>query len=103
MDRCLFSDASLGFSNARFMKDFAVVNLCDLEAKFADGETVNAESLKAKGLVGKVVDGVKILGDGDVTKKLSVEVAKISASAKEKIEKAGGSVKIIEKTAKETK
>ncbi|MCQ2248933.1 MAG: 50S ribosomal protein L15 [Treponema sp.] len=95
--------ARRGFSNARFMKDFAVVNLCDLEAKFADGETVNAESLKAKGLVGKVVDGVKILGDGDVTKKLSVEVAKISASAKEKIEKAGGSVKIIEKTAKETK
>ena len=59
--------------------------------------------MKAKGLVGKVVDGIKVLGDGDITKKLTIEVEKISASAKEKVEKAGGSVKLIEKAAKESK
>ena len=95
--------ARRGFSNAPFKKVFACVNLCDLEAKFADGETVNRESLKNKGLLGKVVDGVKVLGNGDMTKKLNVEVEKISASAKDKIEKAGGSVKIIEKAVKESK
>ena len=95
--------ARRGFSNAPFKKVFACVNLCDLEAKFADGETVNRESLKNKGLLCKVVDGVKVLGNGDITKKLNVEVEKISASAKDKIEKAGGSVKIIEKAVKESK
>lgn len=95
--------AHRGFSNAPFKKVFACVNLCDLEAKYADGETVNRESLKAKGLIGKVVDGVKVLGNGEITKKLALEVEKISASAKEKVEKAGGSVKIIEKAAKESK
>ena len=95
--------ARRGFSNAPFKKVFACVNLCDFEAKFADGETVNRESLKNKGLLGKVVDGVKVLGNGDITKKLNVEVEKISASAKDKIEKAGGSVKIIEKAVKESK
>lgn len=95
--------ARRGFSNAPFKKVFACVNLCDLEAKYADGETVNRESLKNKGLLGKVVDGVKVLGNGDITKKLNVEVEKISASAKDKIEKAGGSVKIIEKAVKESK
>lgn len=86
--------AQRGFSNSPFKKVFVCLNLVDLEAKFADGETVNRETLIAKGLLnGKVVDGVKILGNGDVTKKLTVEVEKISASAKEKIEKAGGSVK----------
>ena len=59
--------------------------------------------MKNKGLLGKVVDGVKVLGNGDITKKLNVEVEKISASAKDKIEKAGGSVKIIEKAVKESK
>ena len=58
-------------------------------------ETVNKDTLKAKGMVGKVVDGIKILGNGDLTKKLTVEVSKVSASAKAKIEKAGGSVKVL--------
>ncbi|MGN0729358.1 50S ribosomal protein L15 [Treponema sp.] len=93
--------AQRGFSNSPFKKEFAIVNLVDLEAKFADGETVNRESLKAKGLIGKVIDGIKILGNGDVSKKLTVEAEKVSAGAKEKIEKAGGSVKVIaEKSAK---
>ena len=67
----------------------------ELEEKFADGETVNRESLRAKGLVGKVIDGVKILGNGDLKKKLNVEVEKVSASAKAKIEAAGGTVKVL--------
>lgn len=87
--------AQRGFSNSPFKKEFAIINLVDLEAKYADGETVNRTSLKEKGLVGKIVDGIKVLGNGEISKKLTVEVEKISASAKEKIEKAGGSVKVI--------
>lgn len=93
--------AQRGFSNSPFKKEFAIINLVDLEAKYADGETVNRTSLKEKGLVGKIVDGIKVLGNGEISKKLTVEVEKISASAKENIEKAGGSVKVIaEKSAK---
>ena len=93
--------AQRGFSNSPFKKEFAIINLVDLEAKYADGETVNLTKKKKKGLVGKIVDGIKVLGNGEISKKLTVEVEKISASAKEKIEKAGGSVKVIaEKSAK---
>ena len=86
--------AHRGFSNYPFKKEYVCINLVELEAKFADGETVNKDTLKAKGMVGKVVDGIKILGNGDLTKKLTVEVSKVSASAKAKIEKAGGSVTV---------
>lgn len=81
-----------GFNNAQFKTNYAIVNLVDLEAKFSDGDTVNEESLRACGLVQGVCDAVKVLGNGDVTKSLTVSVDKISASAKEKIEKAGGAV-----------
>lgn len=87
--------AQRGFSNYPFKKEYVCFNLVELEAKFADGETVNRETLKAKGMIGKVIEGIKVLGNGDVTKKLTVEVDKISASAKAKIEKAGGSVKVL--------
>ena len=87
--------AHRGFSNYPFKKEYVCINLVELEAKFADGETVNKDTLKAKGMVGKVVDGIKILGNGDLTKKLTVEVSKVSASAKAKIEKSGGSVKVL--------
>ena len=87
--------AHRGFSNYPCKKEYVCINLVELEAKFADGETVNKDTLKAKGMVGKVVDGIKILGNGDLTKKLTVEVSKVSASAKAKIEKAGGSVKVL--------
>ncbi len=86
--------ARRGFSNYPFKKEYACFNLVDLEEKFNDGETVNSKSLKEKGLLNKTVDGIKILGNGDITKKLTVEVDKISASAKEKIEKVGGSIKL---------
>ena len=81
--------AKKGFSNYPFKKEFYVVNLAMLETKYSDGETVNKESLMQKGLLRKGSLYVKVLGTGDITKKLMVDVDKISASAKEKIEKAG--------------
>ena len=85
--------AHRGFSNYPFKKEFVVVNVTLLEKKYSAGETVNKETLLAKGLISKVDALVKILGTGDLTKELTVEVDKVSASAKAKIEKAGGSVK----------
>ena len=84
--------AQRGFSNYPFKKEFDIVNLCDIEAKYADGETVNKETLGAKGLVKNSAVLVKVLGNGDLTKKVTVAVDKVSASAKEKIEKIGGTV-----------
>ena len=71
-----------------------------LETKFNDGETVNKASLVEKGFISSKSNSmVKVLGNGEITKKLTVEVDKVSASAKEKIEKAGGSVKTAESKA----
>lgn len=81
-----------GFNNAQFKTQYAIVNLSGLEAKYSDGDTVNEETLRACGLLKGSYDGVKVLGDGELTKKLTVDVDKISASAKEKVEKAGGTV-----------
>jgi large subunit ribosomal protein L15 len=83
--------AHRGFSNYPFRKIFQVVNLEEIEKRFENGETVDCAALVARGLV-KGVLPVKILGDGELTKKLSFNVEAVSASAKEKIEKAGGSV-----------
>ena len=84
--------AKRGFSNYPFRKDYEVFNLRDIEIRFENGETVNRESLIAKGLLKKVNSLTKLLGDGNITKKLTIDVDKVSASAKEKIEKAGGTV-----------
>ena len=84
--------AKKGFSNYPFKKEFYVINLAMLETKYSNGETVNKESLMQKGLLRKGSLYVKVLGTGDITKKLTVDVDKISASAKEKIEKAGGTI-----------
>ena len=84
--------AKRGFSNYPFKKEYYVVNLSILEMRFNDGETVNKETLMQKGLLKKAKLLVKILGNGDITKKLTVDVDKISISAKEKIEKAGGTI-----------
>jgi len=80
-----------GFNNKRFAPDYILVNVCDLE-KF-EGTDVTAETLAAQGIITlpKVNDGIKILGNGELTKALNVKATKFSASAKEKIEKAGGS------------
>lgn len=83
-----------GFKNTMFRKDWQVVNLRDLEAKFEAGETVDGVSLRAKGLVKKAEGLVKILGDGELSKALTVSVDKVSAQALEKIQKAGGKVEV---------
>ena len=84
--------AHRGFSNYPFKKEYAVFNLTEIEEKYSDGETVSKETLTAKGLLKKSVSLVKVLGNGEITKKVTIDVDKISASAKEKVEKAGGSV-----------
>lgn len=95
--------AQRGFSNYPFKKEFAIVNLSDIENKFADGETVDKTSLKAKGLAKSKSLPVKILGNGEITKKVTVVADRVSESAKAKIEKSGGSVTLVEKTKKAQK
>ncbi len=80
-----------GFSNDRFRDVFEVVNVGDLNA-FDDGAVVNEAALRDKGLVNRACDAIKILGTGERSRKLTVEIKSLSASAREKIEKAGGSV-----------
>ncbi|MBO8442475.1 MAG: 50S ribosomal protein L15 [Spirochaetes bacterium] len=85
--------ARRGFSNCPFKVTYEAVSLSRLDELFADGEAVTLEALKAKGVVkGKDVQ-VKVLNNGEVTRKLNLEGIKVSAAAKEAIEKAGGSVK----------
>lgn len=86
--------ARRGFSNYPFKKTYETFNLSVIESRYADGETVDRESLIKKGLLKKATVLVKILGDGDLTKKVNVSVDKVSASAKEKIEKLGGTVTV---------
>jgi len=81
-----------GFNNTRFQDKIAVVNVGSLNDRFEDGATVNEESLRAARLIKGTYDGIKVLNNGDLTKKLTIEGCKVSASAQEKIEKAGGSV-----------
>ena len=82
-----------GFNNI-FAKRLESVNVSLLE-KFEDGAVINAETLLAAGVLSKCEYGVKILGDGSITKKLTVQASAFSASAKEKIEAAGGKVEVI--------
>ncbi len=84
--------ASRGFSNYPFKKTSVVVNLSDLEKNYKANEKVNIDSLKEKSLIKNNDKFVKLLGDGEITKKLEVSLTSISASAREKIEKAGGKI-----------
>ena len=81
-----------GFSNVQFRPKVAIVNVAQLNAKFEDGATVNEQTLREAGLVSGRNDAVKVLGQGDLARKLTVAVDAVSASAREKIEKAGGTV-----------
>ena len=81
-----------GFNNKDFKVKVAVVNVASLEKYYEDGATVDEASLREKGLVNRNVDLVKVLGKGDLSKKLTVTVDTLSASAREKIEKAGGTI-----------
>ena len=82
-----------GFNNI-FAKPLEAVNVSALD-KFEDGEVVDAAALLKKGILSKCSYGVKFLGEGDVTKKLTVKAAAFSATAKEKIEAAGGKAEVI--------
>ncbi len=80
-----------GFRNPNRV-EYIAVNVSRLDAKYEAGETVDGDTLKAKGIIKHATDPVKVLGDGEITKALTVKVDKISASAKAKIEAAGGKV-----------
>ena len=82
-----------GFNN-KFAKVYTVVNVEQLNV-FEAGSVVDVEALMAKRIVRKVVDGVKILGNGELTRKLTVKATVFSASAKEKIEAAGGKIEVV--------
>jgi large subunit ribosomal protein L15 len=83
-----------GFSNARFKKEYAIVNLATLERVFENGATITPEALIEKNVIKKINDGVKILGKGDLTKGFTVVAQKISDSAMKKIQAAGGKVEV---------
>ena len=83
-----------GFSNAMFKVEYATINVSDLE-KFEDGAVVTPELLKEMGILKKQLAGVKVLGNGNLTKKLTVKASKFSASAVEKIEAIGGKAEVI--------
>jgi large subunit ribosomal protein L15 len=86
--------AHRGFSNYPFKQEWQIINLGEIEKRYEAGETVELASLHKKGLV-KGVDPIKVLANGNLTKKLSFKVDGVSASAKEKIEKAGGDITVI--------
>lgn len=81
-----------GFNNSDFRTRFAIVNVSQLEAGFAEGATVDETTLRAAGLVKGRYDAIKVLGNGELAKKLTVSIDAVSAAAREKIEKAGGTV-----------
>ena len=83
-----------GFNNYNFQTVYATVNVSDLE-RFDEGTVVDTELLKNVGLINKELDGVKVLGNGELTKKLTVKANKFSATAKEKIENVGGTTEEI--------
>ena len=82
-----------GFKNI-FAKEYVTVNVEVLD-KFEDGAEVTADTLKEAGIISKKLDGIKFLGRGEVTKKVTVKAAKFTASAKEKIEQSGGKAEVI--------
>ena len=79
-----------GFNNKRFATVYATVNVSDLN-RFEDGAIIDIQTLLDARVIRKAQDGLKVLGNGEITKKLTVKAAKFSAAAKEKIEAAGGS------------
>lgn len=79
-----------GFSNALFRKEYRIVNLGVIEANFKSGASVDAKALEAAGLISHSGHPLKVLGVGDLSKKVTVTAAKFSASARQKIEAAGG-------------
>ncbi len=85
----------VGFSNYKFAKKYEIINVVQLEKFFDDGSTVGVEQLAACGLVDDVKSKVKILGNGELTKKLEVSAHKFSKSAEEKISSCGGKAQVV--------
>ena len=83
-----------GFNNI-FRTEMAIVNVAALDKAFEAGETVTVDALVKKGLVKKVLDGVKVLGNGELTKALTVQANAFSETAKQKIEALGGKAEVI--------
>lgn len=83
-----------GFSNALFKKEYAVMNVSDFN-QFADGTVVTPALLKEKGILKKQLNGVKVLGDGTLNKKLTIQAHKFSKSALEKIKSSGSKAEVI--------
>ena len=83
-----------GFNNYRFGTKYAVINVQSLN-KFNNGDVVDCEALLAAGIINKCFDGIKVLGEGELTKKLTVKASVFSASAKEKIEAVGGTAEVV--------
>ena len=84
-----------GFNNARFRTEYATINLSDLNKYFNDGDEVTPEILKEKGIIKQQLCGVKVLGNGELEKKLTVKANRFSSSAVTKIESAGGKAEVI--------
>ena len=83
-----------GFNNSLFATEYAIINLSTLD-KFDDGAVVNLESLIAAKIIKKGLSGLKVLGNGSISKKITVQAKAFSAAAKEKIEAAGGKAEVI--------
>lgn len=81
-----------GFNNTAFQDFIEVVNVGELDEAFQDGAVINEAALREVGLVSRKADVIKILGTGDLARKLTIQGAKVSATAREKIEKAGGTI-----------
>jgi len=84
-----------GFNNARFRTEYATINLSDLNKYFNDGDEVTPEILKEKGIIKQQLCGVKVLGNGELEKKLTIKANRFSSSAVTKIESAGGKAEVI--------
>ncbi len=84
-----------GFNNARYRVEFATINLSDLNKHFNDGDVVSPELLKEKGIIKNQLCGVKILGNGELEKKLTIRAHRFSTAAVTKIESAGGKAEVI--------
>ena len=84
----------VGFNNSVFATVYSTIKISDLEAKFEANAVVDEAAVVAAGLVKKTNAGIKVLGNGELTKPLTVELAAFNASAKEKIEKAGGKAEV---------
>jgi large subunit ribosomal protein L15 len=84
-----------GFNNARFRVEYATINLSDLNKYFNDGDEVTPEVLKERGIIKKQLCGIKVLGNGELDKKLTIKANRFTSSAVTKIESAGGSAEVI--------